>query len=240
MELPTNNWHPLKSQKRTTGILSQLILMKHDASIPEANANSVAESKVAETIAPIQRVAALLVLSREPLSSRKIAQIAGLEDATQARTLVRELNERFDRQERAIRIEEVAGGFQMLTRPQFAKWLRRIVQTPESLSLTPPLLETLAVIAYRQPVLRADIEAIRGVGCSEMLRQLMDRDFVRIVGRSEDLGRPYLYGTTRRFLQIFGIRSLDRLPKARELRVSGPIFDTPVDETQTSNENVVS
>jgi segregation and condensation protein B len=86
--------------------------------------------------------------------------------------------------------------------------------------------------------LRADIEAIRGVGCSEMLRQLMERDLVRIVGRSEELGRPYLYGTTKRFLQLFGIKTLDRLPRAKELRSSEPIFSRAVDENVNSNQKI--
>ena len=87
-----------------------------------------------------------------------------------------------------------------------------IVHTPVETRLSAPALETLAVVAYRQPVLRADIEAIRGVQCGDILRQLMDRDLVRIVSRADDLGRPLLYGTTKRFLQIFGLRHLDELP----------------------------
>jgi segregation and condensation protein B len=88
--------------------------------------------------------------------------------------------------------------------------------------LSAPALETLAVVAYRQPVLRAEIEAVRGVQCDEVLRQLIDRDLVRIAGRSEELGRPMLYGTTRRFLQVFGLRHLDELPRGELLRHSQP------------------
>src|SRR5262249_62030478 len=84
--------------------------------------------------------------------------------------------------------------------------------------LSAPAMETLAVVAYRQPILRAEIESIRGVGCEDILRQLLERDLVRIVGRSEDLGRPLLYGTTKRFLEVYGLRSLDDLPRAAELR----------------------
>lgn len=102
----------------------------------------------------------------------------------------------------------------MLTRPQFAPWLRRMRHIPGELRLTQSAMETLAIVAYRQPVPRADIEAIRGVSCGEILKQLMQKDLVRISGRSEDLGRPYLYGTTRFFLQMFGLRSADRLPRS--------------------------
>jgi segregation and condensation protein B len=88
--------------------------------------------------------------------------------------------------------------------------------------LSAPAMETLAVVAYRQPVLRAEVEAIRGVQCGEILRQLMERDLVRIAGRSEELGRPFLYGTTRRFLEVFGLRHLDELPRAELAQADGP------------------
>ena len=91
----------------------------------------------------------------------------------------------------------------------------------EQIRLSPPALETLAVVAYRQPVLRAEVEAIRGVACGEILRQLMDRDLLRIVGRSEELGRPLWYGTTKRFLEVFGLCNLDQLPLAAQLRRTG-------------------
>jgi len=100
-----------------------------------------------------------------------------------------------------------------MTRAKFAPWVRRLQAASNVVRLSVPALETLAVIAYRQPVLRADVEAIRGVQCGEILRQLMERGLIRIVGRSEELGRPLLYGTTRQFLQVFGLRDLDQLPR---------------------------
>ena len=132
--------------------------------------------------------------------------------------LIRRLNRLYDEQSSAFRVEQVAGGFQILTRPKFGGWLRRLNQTPVASRLSPPAMETLAVVAYRQPVLRAEVESIRGVQCGEILRQLMDRDLVRIAGRSEELGRPFLYSTTRQFLQWLGLRSLDDLPRAEVLR----------------------
>ena len=119
-------------------------------------------------------------------------------------------------------MEEVAGGFQLLSRQRFGSWLRRLHQSTIETRLSSPALETLAIVAYRQPVLRAEIEAIRGVQCGEMLRQLMERDLVRIGGRSEELGRPFFYSTTRRFLQVFGLRHLDELPRADDLRARAP------------------
>jgi segregation and condensation protein B len=169
---------------------------------------------------PLQRLEAVLLLAREPLSSRKIAQLAQLEDGTQARTLIRKLNGLLDESGRSFRVEEVAGGYQLLTRQKFASWLRRLSHVPGETRLSTVALETLSVVAYRQSVLKADIEAIRGVNCGEILRQLMERDLVRIGGRSEELGRPYLYTTTKRFLQQFGLRSLDDLPRAEILRTA--------------------
>lgn len=168
--------------------------------------------------AELARLEAVLLLAREPLNSRKLSQYANLADGTWARTLIRRLNEGYDGAGRAFRVEHVAGGFQLLTRRKFAPWLRRLAHVPGETRLSAPALETLAVIAYRQPVPRADIEAIRGVNCGEILRQLIERDLIRIGGRSEELGRPYLYSTTKRFLQIFGLSSLDGLPRGDVLR----------------------
>jgi len=165
---------------------------------------------------------AILFLAQEPLSSRKIAQLAGLADGTQARTLIRLLNRLYDEEGRSFRVEEVAGGFQLLSRPQFACWLQRWSTSAMEVRLSSPALETLAVVAYRQPVLRAEIEAIRGVQCAEILRQLMEQDLIRIVGRSNELGRPFLYGTTKRFLQVFGLRHVQELPSVEAFLPMNP------------------
>ncbi len=163
------------------------------------------------------QIEAVLFLAREPLNTRRLAQLANLADGTEARTLIGQLNRHYDQGQTAFRAEEVAGGFQLLSRPKYGAWLRKLHQTPVETRLSSPAMETLAVVAYRQPVLRAEIESIRGVQCGEMLRQLMERELVRIAGRSEELGRPFLYGTTKRFLQVFGLRHLDELPRAEML-----------------------
>src|SRR5437762_7742300 len=111
----------------------------------------------------LARMEAILLLAREPLTTRKLSQYANLADGTQARTLVRRLNEQYDARGRAFRVEQVAGGYQLLTRRKLAPWLRRLAHVPGETRLSAPALETLAVIAYRQPVPRADIEAVRGV-----------------------------------------------------------------------------
>lgn len=162
--------------------------------------------------AELARIEAALFLARNPLPARKLAQLADIPGAKKTDKLVVRLNALYDQQGCAFRVVSVAGGYQLRTRPEFATWLQRLHRTPLDVRLSPPALETLAVVAYRQPILRAEIEAIRGVQCGEILRQLMERGLVQVVGRSEDLGRPYLYGTTRYFLEVFGLRDLDELP----------------------------
>ena len=159
----------------------------------------------------LARLEAVLFLSRESLNSRKLSEYADLEDGTEARTLIHQLNRLYQDEQSVLRVERVAGGYQLVTHWQFGRWLKRLGAGQSGMRLSAPAMETLAVVAYRQPVLRVEIEAIRGVSCGEMLRQLMERDLVRIRGRSEELGRPYLYGTTKRFLQQFGLDSIDAL-----------------------------
>ncbi|MCC7087227.1 MAG: SMC-Scp complex subunit ScpB [Pirellulales bacterium] len=184
------------------------------------------------------RVEAVLFLAKETLSSRKIAQLASLADGTQARTLIRRLNQFYDESGAAFRAEEVAGGFQLVTRPKFGPWLRRMLQNSAEPRLSGPALETLTVVAYRQPILRAEVEAVRGVQCGEMLRQLLERDLIRITGRADDLGRPLMYGTTRHFLELFGLKSLDELPRATELRGGGlPSRESDANNNATSENN---
>ncbi len=179
---------------------------------------------------PIQRrmrLEAVLLLAKSPLTTRKLAQLAHLADATEARTLVRQLNQIYDDFGRSLKIEQVAGGYRMLSRASVSPWLTRLGHLPPAVRLSSPMMETLAVVAYRQPVSRANVESVRGVACGELLRQLMERDLIRIAGRSEELGRPYLYGTTKRFLQLFGLPSVEALPPIRWQRLQE---DSPTEE----------
>lgn len=161
----------------------------------------------------LARLEAALFLAREPLTTRRLAKLARLPDATRARALLRELRSLQEAAGSAVRVEPVAGGFQLFTRSAFGPWVKRLLETPPGGRLSGTALETLAIVAYRQPVTRADIEAIRGAGSEEMLRQLMERDLVAIGGRAEDLGRPNVYVTTRHFLAFFGLSRLEDLPE---------------------------
>ncbi|MFM9059871.1 MAG: SMC-Scp complex subunit ScpB [Planctomycetaceae bacterium] len=174
----------------------------------------------------LARVEAALFLAREPLASRRLAKLARLADGTRARALAMELRRMQEAAGSAMRVEQIAGGFQVLSRAAFGPWVRRLWQAGPRGRLTGSALETLAIVAYRQPVTRAEIESIRGVGSEEMLRQLMERDLVAIGGRAEDLGRPNVYVTTRRFLAAFGLARLEDLP-AIELLAGSPASAVP-------------
>lgn len=176
------------------------------------------------------RLEALLFVADGALSIRKIVQNATLADNAEARRLLEELNAFYDADGSPFRIERVATGYQLLTRPAYAPWLDKLHQRQNELKLSSPAMETLTIVAYQQPITRADIEAIRGVQCAEMLKQLMERGLVRICGEEDSLGRPYLYDTTKKFLELFGLRSLDELPMASTLRKKPQAFTEPPTE----------
>lgn len=171
--------------------------------------------------APIgQRIEAVLFGADRPLSDARLMQALGVTpEAVPANSIheaITELNRIYAESGRTFRIESVAGGRRVLSLPQFSPLLDRVRGERSKSKLSPAALETLAIIAYRQPLLRAELEAIRGVACGEVLRSLMERRLVRIAGRAELLGRPMLYGTTREFLIVFGLASLDDLPRLQE------------------------
>ncbi len=130
---------------------------------------------------------------------------------------IAQLNAQYDEHRRAFRIEEVSGGYRLMTRPEHASIVAAMHRSRATTRLSKPALETLSIIAYRQPITRAELESIRGVACGEVVRTLMDRRLVKITGRAEELGRPMLYGTTRQFLDTFGLASVKDLPKPEEL-----------------------
>jgi segregation and condensation protein B len=166
-----------------------------------------------------QIVEALLFASDAPLSAGDIALIDERLDEDTVEAVVQQLREEYESQERAFTIFDIAGGYQLMTRPEFAPYLERFDTVPQQTRLSAPALEVLAVIAYRQPIGRNEIEEIRGVGSSGVLKTLQDRNLIDVIGRSEGLGRPLLYGTTQKFLEHFGFRSLEDLPKPEDLPV---------------------
>lgn len=175
------------------------------------------------------RVEAVLFVSDTAVSARRLAQLATLSDAVEAREIIGQLNAFYESDACPFRVEEIASGYRLLTLPEFAPWLDKLHHRQADMKLSPPALETLTIIAYQQPIIRADLEAIRGVHSAEMLKQLMERGLIRIAGEDDSLGRPFLYATTRKFLETYGLRSLNDLPMAEELRRQSSIPDPSTD-----------
>ena len=168
---------------------------------------------------PLQQVLEAILFSSDiPLSAGKLAQTLGMDSTRPVKEAVEKLNEIYAQREAAYRIEDRAGGYQLLTLPQYAEYIQRLVRKRDEGRLTPASLETLAIIAYKQPILRVDVEAIRGVACGDVIRTLMEYNLVKIVGRAEEIGRPMLYGTTKHFLEVFGLASIKDLPRAEQLK----------------------
>ena len=163
-------------------------------------------------------VEAILFASDEPLSAARLVSVVEAGGVKQIRQCVESLNEKYKQGGFAFRIEEIAGGYQMMTLSPFNHWLKKLLRVRTDTKLSPAGLETLAIIAYKQPVMRADIEAIRGVATGEVIRSLMYKGLVKIIGRAEVLGRPMLYATTKKFLETFGLNTIKDLPKIEELK----------------------
>jgi segregation and condensation protein B len=171
-------------------------------------------------------VEALIFASDEPLPLKQLAEILSVADPgersmkvspDQLLAIVDELNGDYERSARTFRIVNVAGGYQFATRPQYGVWLGRMMKEKARRRLSVSALESLAVIAYKQPVTKPELEAIRGVNADYVLRSLLERNLVAIVGRAATPGRPLLYGTTKEFLKHFGLNDLSELPKPREI-----------------------
>jgi segregation and condensation protein B len=166
-----------------------------------------------------QIVEGVLFASDAPLKAEEIARADEALDEDRVEEAIQELRTLYDETERAFQVVELGEGYQILTRSEFAPYLERFDTVPRPSRLSGPALETLAIIAYRQPIGRIEIEYIRGVGSTGVIRTLQDRDLINVVGRAEGLGRPLLYGTTQRFLEHFGFASLDELPRPEELPI---------------------
>ena len=181
-------------------------------------------------------VEAILFATDTPLTSAKIAQAVGSGGQSAVIKAIAALNERYDGIGAAFYIKAIAGGYRMQTRPEYDEAISRLQKDRRDNKLSQAAMETLAIVAYRQPILRADIEAIRGVSCGEVLRSLMDKQLAKIVGRANVLGRPMLYGTTRKFLEVFGLGRLEDLPNVDELKSGAPHATAGVDDSPEPEE----
>jgi segregation and condensation protein B len=167
-------------------------------------------------------IEALLFASEKPLTLEQIKEALDNIGTVEIRKHIEELRDEYEKTNRGIRIIEIAGGFQMITAPIFISFLKKLYKQHRAEKLSVPALETLAIVAYKQPVTRLQVEAIRNVDVDGMLKGLIEKDLIRVTGRKKAPGRPKVYGTTRRFLEHFGLRSLEELPKIEEFLVSKP------------------
>jgi segregation and condensation protein B len=188
----------------------------------ENEAEDASEASPSDVTVDLPVLEALLFSTHHPLTAGRLAELMDLESTKPIRRAIKDLNEHYVTSNRAFRIEQVAGGYQLVTLPEYGEVIKKLHQKEADAKLTKAALETLAIIAYKQPILRADIEAIRGVACGETIRSLMEKHLVKIAGRAEEPGRPILYGTTKRFLELFGLNSIKDLPQSESASGSAP------------------
>ena len=183
-------------------------------------------------------IEAVLFAADEPISVARLKGIIDTADARQIKAAIEELNNEYESSNRAFVIEEIADGYRMYTRPEFNEWLKKLFRQRSEARLSLAALETLAIVAYKQPTERAEIEDIRGVDVGQILRNLLDKDLIKILGRSEKLGRPFLYGTTKKFLEHFGLKSIKDLPRVTDIepQVQGEQKEVEADNAQADVE----
>jgi len=198
-------------------------LEAQDGPVDEAPVEGVASAEEAEAepddakAVDVGLLEALLFSTHHPLTGQRLGELLEIRSQKSIRKGVQDLNKQYEESGRTFRVEQVAGGYQLLSLPEYGDILKRLHQREADAKLTKAALETLAIIAYKQPILRADVEAIRGVACGETIRSLMAKHLVNIAGRAEEPGRPILYGTTKRFVQLFGLNNWKDLPQSEEV-----------------------
>ena len=180
-------------------------------------------------------IESLLFVADEPLNVERLKKIIPQTDSRQIRQAMSDLASEYDARKTSFYLSEVAGGYQLRTRPAYTEWIRRLVQ-PKPARLSRAALETLAIIAYKQPVLRSDIEHIRGVDSGGVLRLLMERKLIRILGRKEIPGRPLIYATPKLFLEVFGLKDLKELPTPQEIEALGSDGDDSIEPQETEKD----
>ncbi|MBH0179479.1 MAG: SMC-Scp complex subunit ScpB [Nitrospira sp.] len=187
-------------------------------------AETASATDVAQTVAERELKAileSLLFVSPEPLSAVRLVAVLGDVTKAEVERTLRSLGEDLEQEGRGIRLVEVAGGYRLVTKQEYASWIKRLDKAKSAAKLSRSALESLAIIAYKQPLVRSEIEEIRGVETSGVVRTLLERKLVRIVGRKEVPGRPIMYGTTKFFLEHFGLNDLSQLPPLREFKELG-------------------
>lgn len=165
-------------------------------------------------------IESLLFVSDAPITIDRIKKLLPFAETKEIRKALLALSEEYETRKGGFFLREVAGGYQIRTRPEYTKWIKRLIR-PNPLRVSKAALETLAIIAYKQPIIRSDIEQIRGVDCGGILRMLLERKLIRVLGRKEIPGRPLIYATTKQFLEIFDLKDLKDLPTPEEIEALG-------------------
>ena len=165
-------------------------------------------------------IESLLFVAEEPLTVDRLKKILDQAETADIRSAAQELATEYEQRGGGFYLDEVAGGYQIRTRPEYTEWIKKLIQ-PKPLRLSKPALETLVIIAYKQPIIRSDVEHVRGVDCGGVLRVLLERKLIRVLGRKEIAGRPLIYATTKRFLEVFDLKSLRDLPTPKEIEELG-------------------
>ena len=173
-------------------------------------------------------IESLLFAADEPLTIDRLKKIIADAESQELREALEQLKADYEARQGGFFLNEVAGGYQIRTRPEYKEWLKRLLQ-PRPQRLSKPALETLAIIAYKQPVIRSDVEHIRGVDCGGVLRVLLERQFIRVLGRKDIPGRPLIYATTKRFLEVFDLKNLKDLPTPKEIEEFGSTLAQEMD-----------
>ena len=170
-------------------------------------------------------IESLLFVAEEPLKVDRIKNITTHAETGEIREALAELSAEYETRRGGFYLDEVAGGYQIRTRPEYTEWIKKLIQ-PKPLRISKAALETLVIIAYKQPIIRSDIEYLRGVDCGGVLRMLLERKLIRVLGRREMAGRPLIYATTRRFLEVFDLKDLKDLPTPKEIEELGASLTT--------------
>ena len=183
-------------------------------------------------------IESLLFVAEEPLTVDRLKSILETVDPKEIRSALQSLGEEYDARGGGFKLSEVAGGWQLRSRAQYNQWIKRMLQPPPQ-RLSKAALETLAIVAYNQPIIRADIEHIRGVDCGGVLRQLMERKLIRVLGRKEIPGRPLIYATTKLFLELFELKDLKDLPSPKEIEEMTATAEETADFAGTTDMEVL-
>jgi segregation and condensation protein B len=206
--------------------------MERDEAVIAESLSSASDSAFLDLRALKGILEALLFVSADPMPVTRFVALLGAVTRQQIEQALACLRHDYEQEGRGVQLAEVAGGYQIMTKAEFAPWLKRLEKVKAPSKLSRSALESLAIIAYKQPIVRAEVEQIRGVETSGVIRTLLERKLVRIVGRKEEPGRPIMYGTTKTFLEHFGLRDLSQLPPLRDFRELGESEQAvlPIDE----------